>query len=90
MTATRQAVARNTGAPPPVAEKHPRRIDKTYYAMLLPVVLLFTLFITLPAIVGMFYSITNYVGYGEWEFTGLTNYVAIFNDPRILARTASR
>ena len=87
MTATPQAVARNTGAaatPPPTVER-PRRTDKTYYVMLLPIVLLFTLFITVPAVVGMFYSITNYVGYGAWEFTGFTNYVAIFNDPRILS-----
>ena len=85
MTATPQVVARDTAAPPPVARQRPSRIDKTFYAMLLPVVLLFTLFITVPAIVGMFYSITNYVGYGEWEFTGLTNYIAIFSDPRILS-----
>jgi raffinose/stachyose/melibiose transport system permease protein len=84
MTATPQVVARETAAPPPVAKQRPPRVDKTFYAMLLPVVVLFTLFITVPAIVGMFYSITNYVGYGEWEFTGLTNYIAIFNDPRIL------
>jgi raffinose/stachyose/melibiose transport system permease protein len=85
MTATPQTVAVTTAVAKPTAtEVHRRRVDKTFYVMLLPVVLLFTLFITVPAIVGMFYSITNYVGYGEWEFTGLTNYVAIFNDPRIL------
>ena len=85
MTATPQTVAVTTAVAKPTAtEVHRRRVDKTFYVMLLPVVLLFTLFITVPAIVGMFYSITNYVGYGEWEFTGLTNYIAIFNDPRIL------
>jgi raffinose/stachyose/melibiose transport system permease protein len=84
MTATPQAVARKPAAPPPVAQERPRRIDKAFYVMLLPVVLLFTLFITVPAIVGMFYSITDYDGYGEWKFTGLTNYIAIFSDPRIL------
>ena len=52
--------------------------------MLLPVVLLFTLFITLPALVGLFYSFTNYEGYGDWKFVGLTNYIALFTDPRIL------
>jgi raffinose/stachyose/melibiose transport system permease protein len=85
MTATPQVVAVNAAAAKTTAtEVYRRRVDKTFYVMLLPVVLLFTLFITVPAIVGMFYSITNYVGYGEWEFTGLTNYTAIFNDPRIL------
>ena len=86
MTATPEAVARNTAvATPPAAPERSHKVDKTFYAMLLPVVLLFTLFITVPAVVGMFYSITNYVGYGEWEFTGLTNYIAIFSDPRILS-----
>ena len=85
MTATPQTVAVTTAVAKPTAtEVHRRRVDKTFYVMLLPVVLLFTLFITVPAVVGMFYSITNYVGYGNWEFTGLTNYIAIFNDPRIL------
>ena len=56
-----------------------------FYVMLLPVVILFTLFITVPALVGMFYSITDYDGYGEWKFTGLTNYIAIFSDRRILS-----
>ena len=84
MTATPRAVARNTAAPP-VAQERPRRIDKMFYVMLLPVVILFTLFITVPALVGMFYSITDYDGYGEWKFTGLTNYIAIFSDRRILS-----
>jgi raffinose/stachyose/melibiose transport system permease protein len=61
-----------------------RRLETTYVVMLLPVVLLFTLFITLPAIVGMFYSFTNYEGYGNWKFVGLTNYLSLFTDPRIL------
>jgi raffinose/stachyose/melibiose transport system permease protein len=61
-----------------------RRVEKTYLVMLLPIVLLFTLFITVPAIIGMFYSFTNYEGYGTWKFVGLTNYLALFTDPRIL------
>lgn len=61
-----------------------KRVERTYLVMLLPVVLLFTLFITLPAIVGLFYSFTNYEGYGDWKFVGLTNYIALFTDPRIL------
>ena len=85
MTATPQAVARSTAAEPPIEPERPHRTDKAFYVMLLPVVLLFTLFITVPAIVGMFYSFTDYDGYGEWKFIGLTNYIAIFDDPRILS-----
>jgi len=62
-----------------------KRVERTYLVMLLPVVLLFTLFITLPALIGLFYSFTNYQGYGDYKFVGLTNYVALFSDPRILA-----
>ena len=62
----------------------PGHTDPTYYVMLVPVLLLFSVFITLPAIIGAFYSFTNYVGYGDWKFIGLTNYTAIFTDPNIL------
>jgi raffinose/stachyose/melibiose transport system permease protein len=62
-----------------------KRVEATYLIMLLPVVLLFTLFITVPALVGLFYSFTNYQGYGNWKFIGLTNYLALFSDPRILS-----
>jgi raffinose/stachyose/melibiose transport system permease protein len=72
-------------APQPRARRVRRnKIEGIYYAMLMPVVLLFTFFITLPALVGVFFSITDYVGYGSWKFIGLTNYKAIFSDPRIL------
>jgi raffinose/stachyose/melibiose transport system permease protein len=61
------------------------RVDPIYYAFLLPTLLLFTLTITLPAILGIFYSFTNFIGFGEWEFIGFTNYIAAFSDPAILA-----
>lgn len=63
---------------------HTRKVEKAYYLMLVPAVGLFTIFITLPGLVGMFFSFTNYVGFGEWKFVGLTNYASIFSDPRIL------
>ena len=63
---------------------HSTKVEKVYYFMLLPAVALFTFFITLPGLIGMFFSITNYAGYGDWHFIGLTNYAALFSDPRIL------
>nr|WP_296064318.1 sugar ABC transporter permease [uncultured Actinoplanes sp.] len=63
---------------------HSTKVEKTYYLMLIPAVALFTLFITIPGLVGMFFSFTNYFGFGEWKFVGLTNYTSIFSDPRIL------
>lgn len=61
-----------------------RRVEPLFYAFLLPTVLLFTLAITLPAIMGVTLSFTNSVGFGEFKFIGLTNYVAAFSDPAIL------
>jgi len=61
-----------------------RRIDPTYYWMVVPVLALFAFFITLPALVGVFFSLTNYAGYGDWKFIGLANYVNIFKDPAVL------
>lgn len=63
---------------------HSRRVERVYYFMLFPAVLLFSFFITLPALIGMFYSVTNYAGFGSWHFIGLTNYRSIFSDPGIL------
>ena len=61
------------------------RTDPVYYAFLLPTLILFTLAITVPAILGIFYSFTNFIGFGEWQFTGFTNYIAVFSDPAVLS-----
>jgi raffinose/stachyose/melibiose transport system permease protein len=52
--------------------------------MVVPVLALFAFFITLPALVGVFFSLTNYAGYGDWKFIGLSNYINIFKDPAVL------
>ncbi|BAS12089.1 probable starch degradation products transport system permease protein AmyD [Arthrobacter sp. Hiyo8] len=61
-----------------------RRVEPVFYAFLLPTVLAFTLAITVPALMGITLSFTNSVGFGEFKFTGLTNYLAAFSDPAIL------
>src|SRR3984957_953672 len=58
-------------------------VSPTYLLMIIPAIALFTFFIIYPAVVGMFYSFTNYVGYGDWHFVGLANYKAAFSDPTI-------
>ncbi|MCU1517587.1 MAG: sugar transporter permease [Pseudarthrobacter sp.] len=73
---------RTDAGTPPVRPKG--RIDPTYYWMVVPVLALFAFFITLPALVGVFFSLTNYAGYGDWKFIGLSNYVNIFKDPAVL------
>lgn len=74
---------RTASAHAPAARSKPR-IDPTYYWMVVPVLALFAFFITLPALVGVFFSLTNYAGYGDWKFIGLSNYVNIFKDPAVL------
>ncbi|WP_345751858.1 carbohydrate ABC transporter permease [Microbacterium rhizophilus] len=61
-----------------------RRVEPIYYLFLLPSLVLFTLAITVPGIVGIFFSFTDSIGIGEWSFNGVTNYVAMFSDPAIL------
>lgn len=61
-----------------------RRTEPVYYFFLLPSVILFTLAITIPGLLGIFYSFTDSIGIGDWKFIGLTNYKALFSDPAIL------
>ncbi|MFF4526601.1 carbohydrate ABC transporter permease [Streptomyces bluensis] len=82
-TVTEAGPARAAKPPGPTTVRS-RRVDRTYYLMLLPALLLFTVFITLTGLVGMFYSLTNYAGFGDWKFIGLRNYTSMFSDPRIL------
>jgi raffinose/stachyose/melibiose transport system permease protein len=76
------AVVPTTPPRAPQRKTH-RRVDKTFYAFLLPGLVLFTLAITLPAVIGIFYSFTNSVGFGDFRFTGFINYIALFSDPSI-------
>lgn len=62
-----------------------RRIEPIYYFFLLPSVLLFTLAITVPGVIGIFFSFTDSIGIGDWNFNGFTNYIAMFSDPAILS-----
>ncbi|MGE9349274.1 carbohydrate ABC transporter permease [Isoptericola variabilis] len=74
--------------PAPDAARHrprgARRTEPIYYLFLLPSLVLFTLAIPVPAIIGIFFSFTNSVGIGDWDFVGLTNYAVAFTDPAIL------
>lgn len=56
---------------------------KTYIVMILPALILFVAFNTIPLITGAFYSFTNYRGYGSYEFVGLRNYIDLFQDARV-------
>ncbi|AZC14220.1 MULTISPECIES: sugar ABC transporter permease [unclassified Microbacterium] len=79
MTATETIVAGSAAT-----RRSRRRVEPIYYLFLLPSLVLFTLAITVPGIVGIFFSFTDSIGIGSWNFIGLTNYIALFSDPAIL------
>lgn len=64
----------------------PRRklAPRAFYWFVWPAVIAFALFHTLPVIIGIFFSFTNYAGYGTWDFVGIANYINIFRDDRVL------
>lgn len=63
---------------------HPRLAEATYYWIVWPLLLLFILFHTIPMLAGVFFSFTNYAGYGKWHMVGIKNYINLFGDDRIL------
>ena len=61
-----------------------KRAMPAFYWMVWPAVIAFAAFHTLPVIIGIFFSFTNYAGYGDWNFIGLSNYINLFKDSRVL------
>lgn len=61
------------------------RVEPIHYLFLFPMLILFTAAITGPALVGIFFSLTNSIGFGDWKVIGLSNYAAAFNDPAVLS-----
>ena len=57
---------------------------RTFYAILIPVLVLFVAFNTYPLITGFFYSFTDSKGYGAFNMVGLLNYADLFTDTRVL------
>lgn len=75
--------------PRPTRSSAPRRrtlgsTPRAHYWMVLPAVALFALLHTVPVIIGVFYSFTNYAGFGSWDFVGFGNFVALLQDDRVL------
>lgn len=81
---TTTARAKKPRSAPGLQRRRPARANKTFYWMVVPALVLFLILHTLPTLTGIFYSFTNYAGYGEWNFVGLSNYVNLFKDDRIL------
>jgi raffinose/stachyose/melibiose transport system permease protein len=55
-----------------------------FFLMTIPAMVLFFIFHTYPALQGIYYSFTNWQGYGDWDFVGFKNYVNVFKDDRVL------
>ncbi|MBH0171453.1 carbohydrate ABC transporter permease [Fictibacillus sp. 18YEL24] len=56
--------------------------SKVYLAITIPAFVFFFIFHTYPALQGIFYSFTDWKGYGDWNFVGLKNYLNVFKDDR--------
>ncbi|WP_394253460.1 carbohydrate ABC transporter permease [Arthrobacter pityocampae] len=79
-----RARASAQAAPAPRRTKQ-GRTPKAFYWMVVPAVVIFFGLHTIPVITGMFFSLTNYAGYGTWSFVGLSNYLNLFRDDRVIA-----
>lgn len=54
-----------------------------YMFMTIPIIALFFCFNTLPLLKGVYYSFTNFKGYGSYDLVGLRNYIDLFQDVRV-------
>lgn len=60
------------------------RNDKEAYIMILPAYLIFTVFILIPIIMVLYYSLTDFNMYQVPNFLGLENYLNLFHDEEFL------
>jgi raffinose/stachyose/melibiose transport system permease protein len=75
--------APSTGTSAAAPARRRKGPGRAFYWMVLPALVLFLLFHTVPVLQGVFYSFTDSPGYGEWDFVGLSNYTALFTDERV-------
>ena len=57
--------------------------SKLYMGIALPAFVFFFIFHTYPALQGIFYSFTDWKGYGDWNFIGFKNYLNLLKDDRV-------
>ena len=55
--------------------------EKIFLGLLAPILVLFFCFNTLPLIKGFYYGLTNFRGYGSYDFVGLRNFAEISRIP---------
>jgi raffinose/stachyose/melibiose transport system permease protein len=49
--------------------------------MVVPTLAFFTVFVVFPIVYSIYYSLTNFVGFGTAKFTGVANYLTLFRNP---------
>ncbi|OUL10131.1 carbohydrate ABC transporter permease [Trichococcus shcherbakoviae] len=60
-----------------------KSFNKVYLAIMIPALIIFFVLHTYPLLQGVFYSFTDWKGYGNFEFVGLKNYFNVFKDDRV-------
>ena len=71
----------NTAGAAPARRKKRDTRQLWAFGFCLPNILFFLVFFVAPAIVGVWYSLTNYNGFKQMDFVGLSNYIKLFRDP---------
>lgn len=61
-------------------KKKKHAVEPIYYIGVGVMAVLFFVFHTISFLKGVFYSFTDWKGYGDWGFVGLRNYLQIFKD----------
>lgn len=56
---------------------------RTFLLITLPILALFICFNTVPLLRGVYYSFTNFKGFGSYDWVGLRNYADLFTDARV-------
>ncbi|MCI8390813.1 MAG: sugar ABC transporter permease [Roseburia sp.] len=56
---------------------------RTFLLITIPILALFICFNTIPLIRGVYYSFTNFKGFGDYDGVGLRNYIDLFSDARV-------
>jgi raffinose/stachyose/melibiose transport system permease protein len=64
-------------------EKMKKSFNKVYLSITIPALIIFFVLHTYPLLQGVFYSFTDWKGYGNFEFVGLKNYLNVFKDNRV-------
>ena len=56
---------------------------RTYLLITIPILAQYICFNTVPLIRGVYYSFTNFKGFGDYDMVGLRNYMDLFTDSRV-------